>query len=68
MQKVLDKTGIEFHWPGYQYMDLGTNLKKRLGGGDLGINRMDKIAKQHDVDYRHGTSLKDKHSADCKMI
>ena len=30
LQKLLNKTGIEFHWPGYQYMGPGTRLKKRL--------------------------------------
>ena len=48
IQKWLGKTGIEFHWPGYQYMGPGTKLKKRLARGDPGINRLDKIAKQHD--------------------
>ena len=51
IQKWLGKTGIEFHWPGYQYMGPGTKLKKRLARGDPGINRLDKIAKQHDIDY-----------------
>ena len=30
LQKLLAKTGIEFHWPGYQYMGPGTHLEKRL--------------------------------------
>ena len=68
VQKLLGKTGIESCWPGYQYMGPGTNLKKRLACGDPGINRLDKIAKQHDIDYSHATSLKDKHSAYRKMI
>jgi len=28
IQKVLEKTGIEFHVPGYQYLGPGTHLKK----------------------------------------
>ena len=51
VQKWLAKTGIEFHWPGYQYMGPGTHLEKRLKRGDPGINRLDRIAKQHDIDY-----------------
>ena len=39
VQHLLNKTGIEFHWPGYQYMGPGTHLKKRLARGDPGINR-----------------------------
>ena len=68
LQKALSKTGIEFHWPGYQYMGPGTKLEKRLKRGDPGINRLDRIAKRHDMDYRDSKSLKDKHKADRLMI
>ena len=60
VQNLLNKTGIEFHRPGYQYMGPGTHLKKRLARGDPGINRLDRIAKVHD--------MKDKWVADRKMI
>jgi len=68
IQKWLGKIGIEFHWPGYQYMGPGTKLKKRLKRGDPGINRLDKIAKQHDIDYSKAKNLRDKWKADTKMI
>ena len=68
IQKWLAKTSIEFHWPGYQYMGPGTRLAKRLKRGDPGINRLDKIAKQHDIDYSHAQNLQDKWKADTKMI
>ena len=68
IQKVLAKTGREFHWPGYQYLGPGTHLKKRLKRGDLGINRLDRVAKQHDIDYARAKNLRDKHAADRKMI
>ena len=68
IQKWLSKTGIEFHWPGYQYMGPGTKLAKRLKRGDPGINRLDKIAKQHDIDYSKAKNLQDKWKADTKMI
>ena len=58
IQKVLAKTGLEFHWPGYQYMGPGTHLEKRLKRGDPGMNRLDKIAKQHDIDYSKARNLK----------
>ena len=51
VQKLLTKTGTEFHWPGCQYMGPGTHLEKRLVRGDPGINRLDRIAKVHDMDY-----------------
>ena len=68
IQKWLGETGMEFHWPGYQYMGPGTNLKKRLARGDSRINRLDRIAKEHDIDYSNAKSLADKHKANRKMI
>ena len=68
IQKWLGKTGIEFHWPGYQYMGPGTKLKKRLARRDPGINRVDRIAKQHHIDYSKAKNLQDKWKADTKMI
>lgn len=68
VQKWIGKTGIEFHWPGYQYMGPGTKLKKRLTRGDPGINQLDRAAKQHDIDYSKSRNLRDKHIADRKMI
>ena len=65
---MLGKTGIEFHWPGYQYMGPGTHLEKRLKRGDPGINRLDKISKQHDIDYSKAKNLRDKWAADKKMV
>ena len=68
VQKLLNKTGMEFHWPGYQYMGPGTHLEKRLARGDPGINLLDRIAKAHDIDYGKAKNLKDKWAADRKMI
>ena len=68
IQKRLGKTGVEFHWPGYQYMGPGSHLQKRLKRGDPCINRLDRIAKQHDIDYSRAKNLSDKHAADLKMI
>ena len=68
LQKALGKTGIEFHIPGYQYAGPSTKLKKRLARGDPGINRLDRIAKQHDIDYSYARNLADKWAADHKMI
>ena len=67
IQRFLAKFG-EMRWPGYQYMGPGTKLDKRLKRGDPDINRLDKIAKQHDIDYAHAKNLQDKWKADTKMI
>ena len=68
IQNLLSKTGIEYHVPGYQCLGLGTKLKKRLARGDPGKNRLDRIAKQHDIDYFLARNLRDKWKADNKMI
>ena len=68
LQKLLAKTGIEWHWPGYQYLGAGMQLQKHLKRGDAGINRWDKLAKQHDIDYGRAKALMDKWKADAKMI
>ena len=62
VQKWLAKTGID------QYMGPGTHLEKRLKRGDPDINRLDRIAKQHDIDYSRARSHQDKWKADDKMI
>ena len=49
-------------------MGPGTHLAKRLKRGDPGINRLDKIAKQHDMDYSRAKNLQDNWKADTKMI
>ena len=68
IQKLLSKTGIEYHVPGYQYLGPGTKLKKRLARGDPGKSRLDRIAKQHDIYYSQAKNLQDKWRADAKMI
>ena len=49
-------------------MGPGTHLEKRLAHRDPGINRLDRIAKAHDIDYGKAKGLKDKWGADRKMI
>ena len=52
----------------YQFLGPGTFLKKRLDRGDQGINRLDRIARRHDIDYSKAKSLEDKWKADDKMV
>ena len=74
IQKKLEKLGIEFHpfslskRKRYQYLGPGTFLKKLLARGDPGINRLDRIAKQHDIDYSNAKNLRDKWKADLKIV
>ena len=45
-----------------------SDLIESLARGDKGINRLDRIARQHDIDYSRAKSLQDKWKADAKMI
>ena len=42
----------------------GTTLAKRLKQGVQSINQLDKIAKQHNINYSHARNLRDKWKAD----
>ena len=53
---------------GYQYMGPGTHLKKRLARRDPGINRLDRIAKAHNIDYDKAKTLKDKWVASIRLV
>ena len=64
----LKKTGKEFHWPGINFAGHGTHLEKSLNRGDRGVNRLDEIARIHDIDYSKAKNLTDKWKADDKMI
>ena len=68
IQKLIEKTGKEFHWPKMNYLGPGTRLKERLRRGDRGVNRLDELAKIHDIDYFKAKNLQDKWKADDKMI
>ena len=68
IQQLIEKTGKEFHWPKANYLRPGTWLQQRLKRGDRGVNRLDELAKIHDIDYFKAKSLKDKWKADNKMI
>ena len=68
IQKLIAKTGKEFHWPTMNYLGPGTHLEKRLKRGDKGKNRLDELAKIHDIDYSLARNIKDKWKADEKMI
>ena len=74
IQNWIAKLGVEFHpyslskKKRYQFLEPGTFLKKRLDRGDQGINRLDRIARRHDIDYSKAKSLEDKWKSDDKMV
>ena len=68
IQKLIEKTGKELHWSKMNYLGPGTQLQKRLRRGDQGVNRLDGLAKIHDIDYSKAKNLQDKWKANDKMI
>ena len=68
IQKLIEKTGKEFHWSGMNFAGHGTHLEKRLNRGDRGVNRLDEIARIHDIDYSKAKNLTDKWKANDKVI
>lgn len=58
----------ELHLPGYQYCGPFTKLEKRLQRGDLGINRVDKACKKHDIEYSKTKDNSERHRADQELI
>ena len=44
------------------------HFSKNDARGDPGINRLDRIAKQHDIDYSNAKNIRDKWKADLKMV
>ena len=68
IQKLIEKTGKDFHWPKMNYTGPGTHLEKRLKRGDQGVSHLDEIARIHDINYSKAKNLQDKWKADDKMI
>lgn len=61
---IINKLPFELHVPGYQYLGPGTKLHKRVKRGDLGINKLDQAAKEHDIAYSKSNNLNDRHISD----
>jgi hypothetical protein len=52
----------------HQFLGPGTNLTKRLARGDRGINKLDRVARDHDIDYSRADNIEDIWKADKKFI
>lgn len=64
VNSVIDALPVELHIPGYQYCGAGTKLAKRLARGDLGINKLDKACKAHDIAYSKYSDTSNRSVAD----
>lgn len=67
IDKVIDRLPFELHLPKYQYCGPGTKLAKRLARGDPGINKLDKLCKEHDIAYENHKDSAERYKADRKL-
>ena len=71
---MINKTGKEFHIPGYNFCGPGTKLKQRLDANDNPIpgsepvNDIDRACMKHDINYRDNKDLASRHVADAQLI
>ena len=70
--KLINKTGKEFHMPGYNFCGPGTKLNEKLDSNDNPItqpvNAIDKACMKHDIAYRDNKDLPSRQKADVKLI
>ncbi|KAL4153325.1 hypothetical protein QTP88_001158 [Uroleucon formosanum] len=64
INSVINHLPVELHLPGYRFAGPGTKLKERLARGERGINRLDELARAHNIAYDESNSLSDRHRAD----
>jgi Phospholipase A2-like domain len=67
LNSVINKLPFELHFNKYQFCGPGTKLEKRLARGELGINKLDRACRDHDIHYNKFSSAKDRHPADIKL-
>jgi Phospholipase A2-like domain len=62
----------EIHLPGHNFTGPGTKLDERLARGDQPVNKIDALAKEHDIAYKESKDKPNKkelrHKADREMI
>lgn len=61
---IIDKLPFELHLPKYQYCGPGTKLAERLARGDPGINKLDKLCRDHDIAYENHIDSSERCKAD----
>ena len=69
---AINRSGKEFHLPGYNFCGPGTKLDRRLGPGDAPItapvNAIDEACMRHDISYRDNKGLAERQVADTRLI
>lgn len=68
LNDVINNLPFELHVPGYQYLGPGTKLNQRIKRGDIGINDLDRAAKEHDIFYRDHKDTKSRNEIADKIL
>src|SRR6266576_3258350 len=64
LNTLINKSPFEFHAPGYKFLGPGTKLNERITRGDQPRNKLDNLARDHDIAYSKYSNLEDRHKAD----
>jgi hypothetical protein len=64
LNSLINKSPFELHAPGYNFLGPGTKLEERLAKGIEPRNKLDALAREHDIFYSKHSSLADRHTAD----
>jgi len=58
-QIQLEKGNKEYHFPGTKFFGPGTKIATKIANNVQPSNRLDKAARQHDIDYLDGTMTRE---------
>ena len=65
VNSLINKLPVELHIPQFRFCGPGTELKKRLAKGQVGINPLDDACKDHDIAYsQNQENIKARNEAD----
>lgn len=64
LNRTIDVLPVELHLPGYSFCGPGTRLQSRLQRGDVGVNKLDRACREHDIAYSKSGDSKDRAEAD----
>ena len=56
LDAIIDLLPFEMHVPHYKFCGPGTKLAERIERGDVGINSLDEVCRQHDLAYTDSNS------------
>lgn len=67
INSLINNLPFEAHPPSYRFLGPGTKLEERLARGDKPLNKLDALARDHDIAYHENKDLKTRHDADYRL-